>query len=148
MVDDYGTRLSIAMQARGVSAQQLATQLGVSYQAIRKVLLGQSTALTAFNNSRASRFLKVSNDWLATGDGLMEASTLEQDTGSSDWDMFKYWQSASAEAREVARFALSKPDAPLPAWADKDIHKDLKNMLYTAAIWLREDRQEHKKMAV
>jgi len=52
------------------------------------------------------------------------------------------WQSASAEAREVARFALSDIDAPLPAWADKDMRKDIHHMIYTAHRWLRKDQPQ------
>jgi len=144
MVEDYGMRLNAAMQARGVSAQQLATHLGVSYQAIRKVLKGQSTALTAFNNSRASRFLKVSGDWLATGDGLMQETPSGQGGDLPDWSLSKQWQSASEEAREVARFALSDIDAPLPVWADKDMLRDINHMRYAALHWLREASRPQK----
>lgn len=52
-----------------VSVHQLADELGISYQAVKKVLDGSTSAFTAFNNSKAARFLKVSSDWLATGEG-------------------------------------------------------------------------------
>jgi len=139
-------RLTAAMHARGVSAQQLATQLGVSYQAVRKVLLGQSTALNAFNSSRASRFLKVSGDWLATGDGLMEASASGDGADSPDVALSRYWQSASEEDKEIARFVLSGHDAPLPVWADKDMRQYINSMRYAALCWLREG-EARKKIA-
>jgi len=151
MVEDYGMRLTTAMHARGVSAQQLAAYLGVSYQAVRKVLRGESTALTAFNNSRASRFLEISSDWLATGDGLMENTASGKGVASFDSSLHRDWDAASEEAKEVARFALSATHAPLPAWADKDMRRDINSMRYAALCWLREDRQrqapEPKKIA-
>jgi len=145
MVDDYRTRLHTAMHARGVSAQQLATQIGVSYQAVNKVLKGLSTAFSASNNAYAARFLKVSSDWLATGEGEMIDKAHDYALSGNTENLPTEWHSASEEAREVARFALSAPHAPLPVWANDGMRKDLNNMLYTAASWLREDRQEHKK---
>jgi len=67
---------------------------------------------------------------------------------AEDQWVLSMWHSASTEAREIARFALSKPDAPLPAWADKDMRVYVNSMLYTAASWLREGEehgQKHKK---
>jgi len=46
------------------------------------------------------------------------------------------WQSASDEAKEVARFALASHDAPLPPWADKDMRKDMGYMIHSARCWL------------
>jgi len=64
---------------------------------------------------------------------------------------FAAWRTASEEAKEVARFALSDTHAPLPAWADKDMRRDINSMRYAALCWLREDRQkqapEPKKIA-
>lgn len=71
---EYGERLEAAMKARSVTTQQLADKLGISYQAVKKVLDGKSAAFTAPNNVYAARFLKISSDWLATGEGVMEAS--------------------------------------------------------------------------
>ncbi|WP_286368264.1 hypothetical protein [Variovorax saccharolyticus] len=46
--------------------------MGVSYQGIKKALKGGDrgdSAMTAFNNAKAAKFLKVDPDWLATGEG-------------------------------------------------------------------------------
>lgn len=59
------------MKNAGVSASQLAERLGMSYQAVKKVIDGKSSAFNAANNSTASRVLTVSPDWLATGEGPM-----------------------------------------------------------------------------
>lgn len=55
------------MKAAEVSTTALAKALGVSYQAVRKVLLGGQFGTD--NNAAAARVLKVSSDWLATGKG-------------------------------------------------------------------------------
>lgn len=67
---EYKDRLKVAM-GKTVTVQQLASAIGLSYQAIKKVVDGKSKALSAENNSKAARFLKVRADWLATGDGEM-----------------------------------------------------------------------------
>lgn len=70
---EYKDRLQHAMALRGVGKQQLADALSVSYQAVRKVLLGLSGAFNAENNAKAAAFLRVRPDWLAAGMGDMEA---------------------------------------------------------------------------
>jgi transcriptional regulator with XRE-family HTH domain len=69
---DYSERLKAAMQARAVKPRELADVLRVSYQAIEKALDGRTKALSAPNNTYAARFLGVSSDWLATGEGQRE----------------------------------------------------------------------------
>jgi len=65
----YKDRLREAMNDAGVKTQALADALGVSYQACRKVLIGETNSFTAANNSRAAEFLGVSPSWLADGTG-------------------------------------------------------------------------------
>lgn len=67
----YKDRLAEALKSASVSPRQLADHLELTIQAINKVLNGSSTALTAANNSRAARFLRVNPDWLATDEGEM-----------------------------------------------------------------------------
>lgn len=59
------------MKARTVTVAELADALKISYQGVRKILLGPG-AFTAKNNEKAARFLNVSSRWLATGSGRME----------------------------------------------------------------------------
>lgn len=66
---DYGERLQDAMTAAGVGITALADHLGVSYQAVKKVLNGGSKSLAAENNAKAAALLGCSGDWLATGEG-------------------------------------------------------------------------------
>jgi len=65
---DYGTRLAEAMKHAQSSPTALSKALGVSYQAVKKVLDGKSLALNAENHMRAARFLGVNSYWLATGE--------------------------------------------------------------------------------
>jgi SOS-response transcriptional repressor LexA len=71
---EYSERLRSALGARGVSVSQLAAGMGVSYQAVKRVLDGLSKAFSAANNTKAAAFLRVSPDWLATGAGSMDVS--------------------------------------------------------------------------
>ena len=66
---DYSSRLQEAMTAAGVSTQALADHLGVSYQAVRKLEQGRSTAFKVANHLKAAAFLNVSPDWLSSGKG-------------------------------------------------------------------------------
>ena len=65
----YKDRLAEAMKKSEMTATALATKLGVSYQAVKKVLDGSTRAFTAANNARAAALLKINPNWLATGQG-------------------------------------------------------------------------------
>jgi len=67
VVEEYKDRLKDAMKAAGVNTTELARALGISYQAVRKVLLGG--AFGTDNNAHAAKKLGVNSDWLATGKG-------------------------------------------------------------------------------
>lgn len=66
---EYKDRLAEAMRDAGMSKQQLADALRISYQAVKKVLDGASKSLSAANNEAAADALKVNSLWLATGKG-------------------------------------------------------------------------------
>ena len=66
---EYKDRLDEAMKKEGMAPTALAASLGVSYQAVKKVLDGSTRAFTAANNARAAAALKVNPNWLATGQG-------------------------------------------------------------------------------
>ncbi len=71
MVDEsesgYSARLAAAMGS--TSTQAIADHLGVSYQAVKKVLIGASKFFTLPNHYKVSDFLGVNPRWLATGEG-------------------------------------------------------------------------------
>lgn len=69
---DYKDRLNQAMKARNIDTAFLAKEVGVSYQAAKKVVDGDSRAFSAENNAKAAHVLGVSSDWLALGYGEME----------------------------------------------------------------------------
>lgn len=71
---EYKDRLVQAMTAAEMKTADLADRLGLSYQAIKKVLDGNTKALTAENSARAAQLLNVSSDWLALGEGTMSRS--------------------------------------------------------------------------
>ncbi len=66
---DYADRLRQAMADAGMSIADLARALGVTYQAVSKVVKGATRSLTAANNDKAAKLLGVNPGWLATGQG-------------------------------------------------------------------------------
>lgn len=71
MMVDYKERLQAALGEAGVDEHTLAKGIGVTYQAIYKVIKGTSKSLSAANNDAAATFLGVSSTWLSTGKGPM-----------------------------------------------------------------------------
>ena len=69
---EYKDRLIKAMKRAGMSITDLSRELGMSYQGVKKVTDGGSIAFNAANNAKAAQILKISPDWLATGEGAME----------------------------------------------------------------------------
>lgn len=57
------------MEDANVSITALASEMKLSYQAVKKTLGGGSKAFNAANNDAAARILNVSSTWLATGRG-------------------------------------------------------------------------------
>lgn len=55
------------MKEAGIGTADLARAMGISYQAVRKVVLGGQFGME--NNAAAAKLLGVSSDWLATGKG-------------------------------------------------------------------------------
>ena len=71
---EYSDRLNHALRENGVTARQLAAHLGVTYQAVKKVIDGKSAALNAPNHVLTATFLGISSEWLALGKGLMRSA--------------------------------------------------------------------------
>lgn len=66
---DYKDRIVEAMARANVDPKQLSKAVGISYQAVMKLLAGTSKMMRADNNVVAARFLGVDSEWLATGEG-------------------------------------------------------------------------------
>jgi hypothetical protein len=64
-MDEYKDRLRAAMDTAGVSVHRLADHLGISYQAVKKVLDGGTRYLIVPNHIRAAELLGVECNWLA-----------------------------------------------------------------------------------
>lgn len=99
---EYRDRLIAAMKAANVSASKLAEGLNASYQAVKKVIDGKSSAFNAPNNALAARLLGVSSDWLALGEGDMKSGAITAPTPSR-------WPFASIPEEQI----LELPDARL-----------------------------------
>lgn len=69
---EYRDRLAAALKARNVKIPELARGMEVSYQAVKRVIDGLSKAFSAANNAKAAAYLKISPNWLATGQGDMD----------------------------------------------------------------------------
>lgn len=114
MVDfqDYRGRLDWAMKQAGVTTQPMADELGVSYQAVKKVLDGKTKAFSAANNDTAARFLGINSRWLATGKGPVRPSDAASDNT-------RYSTTSQAQA---ARH-VGDPQAPniKPAFLHEDV---------------------------
>lgn len=80
--DTYAWRLARAMgvdaktppEKRKALVKSLASALGVTTQAVEKYFNATSNALSARNNAKAARHLRVDPDWLATGEGGMHSA--------------------------------------------------------------------------
>jgi phage repressor protein C with HTH and peptisase S24 domain len=89
---DYKSRLVDAMRGAGYAdkdgspdATRLAKDMGLSYQAVKKVIDGDTNSFSAVNNSAAARLLNVNSDWLATGLGAREPMVAANLFASEPW---------------------------------------------------------------
>lgn len=64
----YQDRLREAMTRADFDTRRLSDEMAISYQAVRKVLIGEAKSFSAVNNARAASILRVNPSWLATGD--------------------------------------------------------------------------------
>lgn len=70
---DYWSRLKPEMDAKGITKAALSRKLGISYQAIKKVVDGGAFGVE--NNFKAARHLGLSPEWLSSGKGPKYAVT-------------------------------------------------------------------------
>jgi transcriptional regulator with XRE-family HTH domain len=70
-MDSFGERLKHALETRKAERKALAAVLGISVQAISKII-NTDSSMNAQNTAKAARYLQVSWFWLATGEGDME----------------------------------------------------------------------------
>jgi len=139
----------------GQQIRRLRNQLGLTLEQLAErsgVDVGTISALEVRGSTRSKYAPQIAAGLGVSLDELLSGRSAENgnmpQTRDAQW-LLGTWQNANAEAREVARFVLSEPGAPLPTWADKDMRQDVNNMLYAALCWLREggERQKHKRIA-
>lgn len=71
----YGKRLKQALERANKDRAALASELGISVQAVGQVITGGRSGtqtFTASNNVKAAKFLRVDPHWLATGEGEIQ----------------------------------------------------------------------------
>jgi len=131
----------------GLSQQALANKAGVTQGLIGQIEAGINKG--SKHTVAIARALGVTPDWLEGENSppseQQHWGDVSPQTREHQW-LISAWDSASEEAREVVRLVMSNINVPLPAWADKDMRKDINNMLYAASHWLREE-QHPKKIA-
>lgn len=66
---NYAERLQLAIQERQITVRDLSDALGLTTQAIYKVLRGQTKALQAGHHLKAAKYLQVDPAWLSDGAG-------------------------------------------------------------------------------
>lgn len=78
MVDDYASRLKEALGGDTPELTKgLAKELGLTYNAVKKVLARDSNAFNVVNHYKAARFLNVRPEWLALGEDPMRPAPSE-----------------------------------------------------------------------
>ena len=79
----YANRVQSLMDRDGIDRTRLAEALGISYQAVKK-LLDEDGKFGRANNLKAAALFKVSSDWLSSGveDAATEAAKLSR--GAND----------------------------------------------------------------
>jgi len=81
MVDDYATRLKLALGGDSPELiKRLANELGLTYNAVKKVVMGDSNFFSVPNHFKAARLLKVRAEWLGLGEAPMRPAAGEPDT--------------------------------------------------------------------
>lgn len=75
-----GERLDAAMKDRNVSVSALAKAVGVSYQGIKKAVDGKTKEMDASNLLKIAGYLKISPEWLRTGQGPRDLVTTNYDS--------------------------------------------------------------------
>jgi len=80
----YAERFTALMGERKLTVRDVAEQVGVSYQAVKKIKDGKSHMMAADNNARAAAVFDVDADWLATGKGSRARKRAECSTDAAE----------------------------------------------------------------
>lgn len=100
---DYKDRLEWAMNNAGKTRKDLATRLNMSYQGVRKVLIGETNSFTAQNNDVAAAYLGVSSRWLATGRGRFDDAAAVTNVTKSTTVPLHSWKKLKATGGDLSK---------------------------------------------
>jgi transcriptional regulator with XRE-family HTH domain len=78
----YKNRLKELMDAKGIGRGELASEIGISYQGVRKVF-DSDGAFGSENNLKAADYFGVNPRWLATGEGDSRPTKAQEPVGYS-----------------------------------------------------------------
>jgi transcriptional regulator with XRE-family HTH domain len=114
---DYKDRFATAMELSGKDVHAIAKDLGVTYQAIKKILNGSTKMPRADHSAIAAGAMKVDSVWLATGAGTPR--------GAHVWPFSEDLLAAAIAAdastqrqlENVARATLGLPTLPVQSSA-------------------------------
>lgn len=115
----YDERFAALLTERKLTAKDVASELGISYQAVKKIVDGKSKMLAADNNARAAALLGVDSDWLATGEGSRERA--KPQFSKAALRVAAIYDRVTAKDRrhiDAAADAASSPDDPPEAATD------------------------------
>lgn len=113
---EYRDRLEQALDAKQMEPNKLASEIDVSYQAVKKVLDGKSSAFSAPNHAKAAKVLDVSSDWLALGIGNMNRNAADiQEVWPFSAKIEDYRRISEDKKRELDAKVSGFIDGALPA---------------------------------
>lgn len=103
---EYKDRFADAMKMAGKDAHAIAKDLGVTYQAIKKILNGGTKMPRADHSAKAAIAMNVDHVWLATGAGTARKAHVQRGPG----DLVDANQAGAFEdAALLQRFARLSP---------------------------------------
>ncbi len=97
-------RLAEAMKAEKVSVADLARDVGMTYQGIRKIVDGKTQKMDAANCVKIAARLKVNSEWLRTGVGKRELQgTPPRAITESQWALLQDFEMLPDDERQSLR---------------------------------------------
>lgn len=112
----------MALDARGMGAQTVERAGGMSRGSVNNLVSGHRTKPQPETLDKIAKVLRVSYQWLATGEGLMdpaEERVLDEYPGRADLRRSDWWRTLPDDLRAaVLRATPSDPEMPLDGWID------------------------------
>lgn len=115
-MNTYGQRLELALEAKKMDRQWLASKLGISVQALSQVILGKTKALSAENHELAVLALGCSGKWLATGVGDIALDDVTKETSTSNDETTITWEMMQEHKKKRLQPLLQEARAQSDLW--------------------------------